>query len=328
MYPRLVAEVCSCGRHLSEKLCGAAKERLSQRALEKLQQDSIETCAARLGLDINEVARAIGLRQANGEYSNNSTEIERALLQVKQERATGPTLPVERTTQPYSWANFPIGGMAVGGKSSTSPTSETSTLDHESEPISGLSQRRRGAGSDPRSRDDGCKDGTEVGRTEPFSVIYPQGLWQGKVQDHQVPRQLSTEESATEDMVARARGHHAPLTTQSCKRERAPNEHEGLDSDEHRPARRPRVPLLQQYVPSSLGAPREPTLMTDDVGADDGYHSRPFAQGYRASRLASRRNNRNRVERDVTGTGKLDPSTGIADDFGSGQTSNFTRSIG
>ncbi|KAK5738714.1 hypothetical protein LTR17_005847 [Elasticomyces elasticus] len=347
MYLRVVSEVCSCGRHLSEKLCGAAKERLSRRALENLQRESIETSklmledahpdflpyarfAARLGLDINEVARAIGLRQANGEYSNNSTEIERALLQVKQERATGPTLPVERTTQPYSWATFPMGGMADGGKSSTPPTSETSTLDHESEPISGSSQRRRGAGSDPRSRDDGCKDGTEVGRTEPFSVIYPvQGLWQGNVQDHQVPRQLSTEESATKDMVARARGHHAPLTTQSCKRERAPNEDEGLDGDEHRPAQRPRVPLLEQYVPSSLVAPREPTPMTDDVDADDGYHSRPFAQGYRASRLALRRNTRsNRVERDFTGTGKIDPSTGFVDDFGSGHTSDLTRSMG
>ncbi|KAK4959344.1 hypothetical protein LTR10_004148 [Elasticomyces elasticus] len=322
MHPRLVAEVCSCGKHLSEKLCGAAKERLSRRALEKLQRDSIETsklmledahpdflpyarCAARLGLDINEVARAIGLRQANGEYSNDSTEIEHALLQVKQERATGPTLPVERTMKSYSWATFPMDTMADVGKS-------------------------RGAGSDSRSRDDGRKDETEVGRTEPFSVIYPvQGLWQGNVQDHQVPRQLSTEESATEDMLARARGHQAPPTTQSCKRERAPNEDEGLDGDEHRPAKCPRVPLLEQYVPSSLEAPREPTPMTDDVDADDGYHSRPFAQGYRASRLALRRNNRsNRVERDVTGTGKIDPSTGIVDDFGSGQTSNLTRSIG
>ncbi|KAK5733238.1 hypothetical protein LTR17_009845 [Elasticomyces elasticus] len=347
MYPRLVAEVCSCGRHLSEKPCGAAKERLSRRALEKLQRDSIDglklmledahpdflpyaRCAARLGLDINEVARAIGLRQSNGEDSNDSTEIERALLQVKQERATAPTLSVERTTQPYSWATFPMGGMADGGKSSTSPTSETSTLDHESEFISGSSQRRRGAGSDSRSRDDGCKDGAEVGRTEPFSVIYPvQGLCQGNVQDHQVPRQLSTEESATEDMVARARGHHAPLATQSCKRERAPNTDESLDGDEHRPAQRPRVPLLAQYVSSSVGTPREPNSMTDDVDADDGYRSKPFATGYRASRLALKRNKRsNPVERDVTGTGKIDPSTGIADDFGSGQTSNLTRSMG
>ncbi|KAK3623243.1 hypothetical protein LTR56_021723 [Elasticomyces elasticus] len=328
---------CKCHKYISKKRCLAAQmERAAlfpmsppdqHYLIQKLQLEDAHpnfkpyaADAAHFGLSIEDVAQAIKLRKENGEYSDDPREIERALLQVKQERTRRIVSKAEtRERQPtelapvisppaYSWPNVSMTVMESGDESSTSATSETSTLDHELEPISGSSQRRRGAGSDPRSRDDGCKDGTEVGRTEPLSVIYPmQILWPGTAQDHQVVRQVSTEETAMYDMAALARAREA---RQARKRK-----HSSGDDEDHRPVQRSRVPWLEQYTPSTLGTPREPTPMTGDVDADDGYHSRSFAMGFRNSRLAPMRNIRSsRVNSDVNGN--IDPKTGTDDDSG------------